>query len=149
MCSLRRLVDNDQVARDLTGDEALGSDLGRHLMQFFEDHVSAQSAEVRARIGAVLALDVSGPHGGGWTVDFTAQAAPFVREGIDPRWTYRIEVEDKLIYPFVTGEIPFFEDLLLSLRVRLARRPDTYNEPLYHFLYEPDPQKLDTWYRQH
>lgn len=139
----------DEILARRAAERPADSDLGTRLMQFFEDHVSAQSPEVRARIGAVLALDVSGPHGGRWTVDFTAHAAPFVREGIDPRWTYRIEVEDKLIYPFVTGEIPFFEDLLLSLRVRLARRPDTYNEPLYHFLYEPDPQKLDTWYRQH
>ncbi len=49
----------------------------------------------------------------------------------------------------MTGEMPFFEDLLLSLRVQVARRPDTYNEPLYHFLYEPDPEKLHNWYAAH
>jgi hypothetical protein len=49
----------------------------------------------------------------------------------------------------MTREMPFFEDLLLSLRVQVARRPDTYNEPLYHFLYEPDPEKLHNWYAAH
>jgi hypothetical protein len=79
-------------------------------------------------------------------VDFTAPGPEYVREGILPDWTYRIEVEDKLISPFMTGEEPFFEDLLLSLRFCSARRPDEYNEPLYHFLYEPDPEKLHNWY---
>jgi hypothetical protein len=54
-----------------------------------------------------------------------------------------------LLYPFVVGELSFLEDLFLSLRVQLARRPDEYNEPLYHFLYEPDPEKLHNWYAVH
>ncbi len=79
-------------------------------------------------------------------MDFTAPGPDFVREGILRDWTYRIEVEDKLISPFITGEEIFFEDLLLSLRFRSSRRPDVYNEPLYHFLYDPDPERLHNWY---
>jgi hypothetical protein len=33
--------------------------------------------------------------------------------------------------------------------VELARRPDVYNEPLYHFLYDPDPERLNAWYATH
>jgi hypothetical protein len=76
----------------------------------------------------------------------TAPGPEFVREGISPDWTYKIEVEDKLISPFITGEERFFEDLLLSFRFRPSRRPDEFNEPLYHFLYEPDPEKFHNWY---
>jgi hypothetical protein len=115
-------------------------------VKHFESLVASQTQGVRSRINAKLAFDISGPRGGQWTVDFTAPGPNFVRDGIPSDWTYRIDVEDKLISPFVCGEEPFFEDLLLSLRIRCARRPDEYNEPLYHFLYEPDPEKLHNWY---
>jgi UDP-MurNAc hydroxylase len=121
-------------------------DLPRLLPQHFNALVASQTPQVRQRIKAKLALAVQGPRGGDWTIDFTAAGPEYVREGILPDWTYRIEVEDKLISPFVTGHEPFFEDLLLSLRMRTSRRPDEYNEPLYHFLYEPDPEKLHNWY---
>jgi hypothetical protein len=126
-----------------------GSDLADRLAAHFNTLVAAQTPAIRERINARLALDVTGPQGGQWTVDFTAPGPEFVREGLHPDWTYKIELEDKLLYPFVTGEEPFFEDLLLSLRFRAARRPDQYNEPLYHFLYEPDPRKLHDWYATH
>lgn len=126
-----------------------GSDLSQRLADYFNPRVAALTPLVRRRIHAKLALAVSGPHGGTWTVDFTAPGPAFVQEGLASDWTYKIEVEDKLLYPFLTGDTRFFEDLLLSLRVRLARRPDEYNEPLYHFLYEPDPAKLHHWYAAH
>jgi UDP-MurNAc hydroxylase len=121
-------------------------DLPKLLPMFFNELVGAQTPAVRNRINAKLALVVQGPRGGEWTVDFAADGSEYVREGILADWTYKIEVEDKLISPFVTGEEPFFEDLLLSLRMRTSRRPDEYNEPLYHFLYEPNPEKLHNWY---
>ena len=121
-------------------------DLTNLLPKHFNALAAAQTPDSRKRINAKLALAVWGQHGGQWTVDFTASGPDFVREGILPDWTYKIDVEDKLISPFVTGEEPFFEDLLLSLRFRASRRPDEFNEPLYHFLYEPDPEKFHNWY---
>jgi UDP-MurNAc hydroxylase len=115
----------------------------------FNTLVGAQSQLVRNRINAKLAFAITGARSGQWTIDFNATGPEFVREGILPDWTYKIEVEDKLISPFVAGEEPFFEDLMLSLRFRCARRPDQFNEPLYHFLYEPDPEKLHNWYAKH
>jgi UDP-MurNAc hydroxylase len=122
------------------------SDLANLLPKFFNDLVAAQSPSIRKTINAKLAFSVQGRNGGAWTVDFTAPGPEFVSEGILPDWTYKIDIEDKLISPFITGEEPFFEDLLLSLRFRCCRRPDAFNEPLYHFLYEPDPEKLHNWY---
>jgi UDP-MurNAc hydroxylase len=124
-------------------------DLPSLLPRYFGELVAAQTAAVRRRINAKLALNVRGSRGGDWTVDFTAPGPEFVRPGILPDWTYKIEVEDKLISPFVTGDEPFFEDLLLSFRFRASRRPDEYNEPLYHFLYESNPEKLHNWYATH
>lgn len=134
------------IAAARAAEPPASPDLPRLLEQHFNTLVGAQTPAIRRRINARLALAVSGPRGGNWTVDFGASGPNYVREGIAPDWTYKIEVEDKLISPFVTGEQPFFEDLLLSLRFRAARRPDEYNEPLYHFLYEPDPEKLHNWY---
>jgi hypothetical protein len=120
--------------------------LHTHLTQHFNTLVGAQSQLVRDRINAKLAFKVTGERSGGWTVDFNSPGPDFVREGILPDWTYKIEVEDKLLSPFVSGEEPFFEVLMLSLRIRCSRRPDAFNEPLYHFLYEPDPERLHNWY---
>ena len=127
-------------------EEPAGADLGERLVSYFNAAVAAQTPAVRRRIDTKLALVVAGPQGGAWTVDFTGAGPGYVREGVAPDWTYRLEIEDKVLYRFLTGRVPFFEHILLSLRVRCARRPDEYNEPLYHFLYEPDPEKLHNWY---
>ena len=124
-------------------------DLPFHLFNYFNSSVSALSPSMRRRINAKLGVVVSGKHCGAWTVDFTSPGPEFVREGLAADWTYKIEVEDKLLYPFITGKMPFFEDLLLSLRIRLSRCPDNYNEPLYHFLYESDPERLTNFYANH
>lgn len=138
-----------QVRMRQAAEPPAESDLPRCLTDFFHGLVAAQSPLVRQRIDAKLALQVTGRHGGTWTVDFTSDGPAYVHEGLAPDWTYKIEVADKLLYPFLTGDMLFFEDLFLSLRVRLARRLDAYNEPLYHFLYEPDPERLHNWYATH
>ena len=138
-----------QILAAKAAEPAAGSDLPERVTEFFNGIVAAQSPQIRRKIGARLAVSATGPNGGDWTVDFNDEGPNFVREGLHPDWTYRVQVEDKLLYPFVTGAMPFLEDLFLSLRVNLARRPQEYNEPLYHFLYEPDPKKLEEWYAAH
>ena len=142
-----RLAPSIQAAR--AAEPPAGSDLDNLLTKHFNQLAAIQTEAVRKRINAKLAFVISGPQGGEWTVDFTSPGPTYVRAGIAADWNYRIEVEDKLIYPFVSGEEPFFEDLLLSLRFKASRRPDEYNEPLYHFLYDPDPKKLHDWYATH
>jgi UDP-MurNAc hydroxylase len=114
----------------------------------FNELIAAQTPLVRARINAKVGFVVDGPHGGSWTLDFCALGPNYVYDRLVDDWNYKIEIEDKLLFPFLTNKVPFFEDLLLSFRVRCARRPDEYNEALYHFLYEPDPEKLHNWYAQ-
>lgn len=134
------------IAAARAAEHSADPNLPSLLVDHFQQLVAAQTPAARQRINAKLALNVTGKHGGQWTVDFTSPGPSFVREGLLPDWTYKIEVEDRLISPYMTGEEIFFEDLLLSLRFRGARQPDVYNEPLYHFLYEPDPEKLHNWY---
>ena len=138
-----------RIAAERAAESAAHPDLHELIGKYFNNLVGAQTQQMRDRIDARLALCVNGKRGGSWTVDFRVPGPEFVREGIAPDWTYKIEVEDKLLSPYVSGEEHFFEDLLLSLRFRGARRPDLYNEPLYHFLYEPDPEKLHNWYATH
>jgi len=143
-CAAERM--RDAIASSRAAEPPAHAQLGELLVERFNEEVAAQSPAVRKRIGAKLALQVTGARGGEWTVDFTSTGKDYVREGLLPDWTYKIEMEDKLLSPFFTGEEPFFEDLLLSMRFRSARRPDEYNEPLYHFLYDSDPEKLHNWY---
>jgi UDP-MurNAc hydroxylase len=137
------------VCRARAAETPAGSDLGDRVAQYFNEAVRAQTPAVRQRINTKLAIVATGPQAGAWTVDFNAAGSNYVQDGIAGDWTYRMVVEDKLLYPFMTGAMPFLEDLFLSLRVQVARRPDEYNEPLYHFLYEPDPEKLHNWYAAH
>ena len=142
-----RLAPQIRAAR--AAEPVAGPDFPAQLVSFFNEIVGGISPDLRQRIGARLGIVATGTHGGEWTVDFNAPGPQFVSQGLDPDWTYRMDVDAGLLHPFVAGDMPFFEDLLLSFRVKLARRPDVYNEPLYHFLYEPNPQKLQNWYATH
>jgi hypothetical protein len=133
------------VARQAAEDPAT-SELPGLFFKHFNDLISAQTPAVRSRINAKVGFVVNGPHGGSWTLDFNSSGPDYVYEGLKSEWNYKIELEDKLLFPFLTKQMFFFEDLFLSLRVRLARRPDKYNDPLYQFFYEPDPEKLHNWY---
>ena len=135
-----------QVVARQTAEPPATAQLPELFARHFNDLISAQSPAVRRRINAKVGFVVNGPHGGSWTLDFKSSGPHYVYAGLRSDWNYKIEVEDKLLFPFLTGQMLFFEDLFLSLRVRLARRPDKYNDPLYHFFYEPDPEKLHNWY---
>ncbi len=125
-----------------------GSDLSARVLEYFEARVAAQDPGIRSRIGAKLLVETTGPQAGSWTIDFNARG-PYAREGSCSDFTYRMRAPDVCLYPFVSGREEFLEDMLLSLRVALARRPDVYNEPLYYFLYDPDPVRLRTFYARH
>ena len=138
-----------QIRADQAEQPPAGGDLPERLINYYNTLVSAQTPAIRQRINGKIALVITGRQSGAWTIDFTSTGPEYVREGLASDWMYKIEAEDKLLYPFLTGQQRFFEHLLLSLRVRLARRPDEYNEPLYHFLYDPNPERLHNWYASH
>jgi hypothetical protein len=103
--------------------------------------VGALSAGMRRRIGGKVGVVAHGKAGGAWTIDFDASDSTYVRDGLADDWNYKIDV--------VSGSHEFFEDLFLSLRCRLARRPERYNDPLYNFFYDPNPRRLEGWYDAH
>lgn len=138
-----------EILRRRAEEPPAGSDFGACFESYFGERIAAQSPAMRRRIGARVGFRVSGPRGGEWTLDFNAPDRRYVKQELASDWTYRIDVEDKLLYPFVSGRMEFLEDLFLSLRVGLARRPDEYNEPLYHFFYDPDPKRLHDRYENH
>jgi hypothetical protein len=133
------------IARRRALEPPAERDLGERFVAYFGARVRALSPAMRRRVGARVHFRVTGPHGGDFTVDFADPHTP-ARPGAPADWTYRVEAEDRLLYPFLAGRLEFLEDLFLSLRARLARRPDAYNEPLYHFFYDPDPRRLDAHY---
>jgi len=67
---------------------------------------------------------VTGPHGGDWAIDFRRRA-DWVRRGAPDAWNLHITIPDTLVYKGVT-EQGVWDDIVLSFRVRLARRPDRY-----------------------
>lgn len=138
-----------RIAARLAAEEPAGADLPQRLVDYFQSRVAALSTDMRRRIGARLSIETTGPRSGAWTVDFHAADSSYVSEGTAANWSYRLRVPDRLLYPYLTGRETWLEDLLLSLRVDMARRPDVYNEPLYLFLYDPDPERLDAWYAIH
>jgi len=142
----RRMRDTIRAWR--AAETPAGSDLSARVVEYFGTRVAAQEPGIRARIGAKLLVEATGPQAGSWTVDFTANG-PYAREGSCSDFTYRMRTQDVCLYPFVSGREEFLEDMLLSLRVTLARRPDVYNELLYHFLYDPDPVRMRTFYARH
>ena len=67
---------------------------------------------------------VTGAHGGEWTIDFRRDAG-WVRQGVPDDWNLHITIPDKLVYRGVAG-LSVWDHIVLSFRVRLARRPDRY-----------------------
>jgi UDP-MurNAc hydroxylase len=94
------------------------------------------------RIDMCVLLDVTGPHGGRWVVDFRAgPETEVVREWAGDECRYRFTFESRNIDQVLRGELSW-EDLLLSLRFRAHREPDQYNQHLFTFLKMTDHAAL-------
>jgi hypothetical protein len=76
------------------------------------------------RVGIVTWWAVTGPQGGNWSIDFTRER-DWVQPGIPATWNLRMTIPDTLVAKGVRGQ-GNWEDLVLSFRVRLSRRPDRY-----------------------
>ena len=135
----------DSIARARAAEPPADSRLPSAVTRYFNELVAAQTSAVRQRIGAGslwTSADrevVSGPSTSTRRVRRLFVKA-YCLTGLT-KWTSRTSFCGPL-----SAVEPFFEDLLLSLRFRADRRPDVYDEALYHFLYEPDPEKLHNWY---
>ncbi|GLW99533.1 Rieske 2Fe-2S domain-containing protein [Microtetraspora sp. NBRC 16547] len=77
------------------------------------------------QIDMTVRFEITGPNGGVWDVRMNADGL-----AIGPATTekpgYTIIVQGRWVEPILTGDVAW-EDLLLSLRLRLDRDPDVYN----------------------
>lgn len=112
-----------RVAEYYASEPAAPSDLLERFRSYFGDEIGKDSAAARG-VGIAVWWNVTGPAGGDWTIDFRRDS-DWVREGICDDWSLRISIPDKLVYLGVS-EQAIWEHLVLSFRVRLARRPDRY-----------------------
>lgn len=97
------------------------------LWQRFHEYFTAQLTrvpEAAASIRLCVWWTVTGEHGGEWTIDFRRDA-DWVRQGVPDDWNLHITIPDKLVYRGVAG-LSVWDHIILSFRVRLARRPDRY-----------------------
>lgn len=67
---------------------------------------------------------VTGAHGGEWYIDFRRER-DWVGQGVPEDWNLHITIPDKLVHRGVAG-LSVWDHVILSFRVRLARRPDRY-----------------------
>lgn len=98
-------------------------DLFDRFRAYFEGLLSADP-RIAPRVGICTWWHVTGPAGGDWTLDFRRER-DWVREGAPEDWNLRIEMEDRLVAQGVSGAA-IWDEIILSFRVRLARRPDHY-----------------------
>lgn len=91
------------------------------------------------RIDMTLCLDVYGPDGGVWLVDFRAGS---VRRGtVDDAHQYRYRLHSRWLKRIVADGLAW-EDFLLGLRFNAFRDPDVYNDHLLGILKFSDERSL-------
>jgi UDP-MurNAc hydroxylase len=121
----------DEIAAYYAGEPAAPADLYERFQRYFDALLAADPA-ARERVGIVTWWHVDGPAGGDWVIDFRRER-DWVRRGIPDDWNLRLAIEDKLLWKGVADQHPW-EELVLSFRVRLARRPDRYMEGFWTWL---------------
>jgi L-ascorbate metabolism protein UlaG (beta-lactamase superfamily) len=114
-----------EVAAYFAAEEPAPLDLYDRFREYFEDVLSTDPS-ILEQVGIVTWWQVEGPAGGDWTLDFTRERG-WVSRGAPAQWNLRLQVPDRLVYLGVTDRTAW-ENLALSFRISLARRPDHYME---------------------
>ncbi len=112
-----------RIAESFGSEPAAPDDLYERFQCYFDERI-ARDRQASARVGITTWWTVTGEQGGEWAIDFR-RAEGWVRRGVPDDWNLHITIPDKLVYLGVT-ERAIWENLVLSFRVRLARRPDRY-----------------------
>lgn len=127
----RRMQDIEVLSRDARGRVAeyfasepeAPTDLWERFRDYFGG-ILARNPDVPPRVGITTWWRVTGRHGGDWVIDFRRDQ-DWVYRGVPDDWNLRITIPDKLVHLGLSGQA-IWENLVLSFRVRLARRPDRY-----------------------
>ena len=121
----------DKIAEYFASEPAAPPDLYDRFRAYF-NRVIAADHTASARVPTVVWWEVTGAHGGDWTIDFRRQTE-WVQPGVPEDWNQRITIADKLVHLGVS-ERAIWDNLILSFRIRLARRPDRYNKEFWTWL---------------
>jgi UDP-MurNAc hydroxylase len=134
----RRLEDLEALSRAVRarGAEYFASeapappDLYERFRDYFNGQIGRDPA-VAPSIGLCVRWTVTGAHGGDWAIDFRRQRE-WVRRGVPDDWNLHITIPDTLVYKGVSGH-GVWDDIVLSFRVRLARRPDRFMKEWWYW----------------
>ena len=102
------------------------------LYERFRTHFNEQierNLEAAKGVGITVWWHVEGPEGGDWYIDFKRDS-DWVQLGEPSDWNLRIALPGTLLEQGVSGGA-IWENLILSFRVRLARRPDEYMQAFW------------------
>lgn len=99
------------------------ADLWQRFHAYFTEQLT-RAPEAAPSIRLCVWWTVTGEHGGEWFIDFRRDA-DWVQQGVPDDWNLHITIPDKLVYRGVAG-LSVWDHIILSFRVRLARRPDRY-----------------------
>jgi UDP-MurNAc hydroxylase len=127
----------EQVYR--RADAIVVDDMDAAVRSHFE-RMASLSPYFNERIGATLRLEVEGPQGGAWHIDFGP--SPRVRRAApgDP-FQYRYRLHSRWLKRILVDHVPW-EDFLLGLRFSAFRDPDVYNDHLLGVLKFNDAKSL-------
>jgi L-ascorbate metabolism protein UlaG (beta-lactamase superfamily) len=134
----RRLEDIEELSRRVRarGAEYFASEAPAppDLYELFRDYFNAQIAadpQTAPSINLCIWWTVSGQHGGDWVIDFR-KPREWVSRGAPDEWNLHISIPDTLVYKGVSGA-GVWDDIILSFRVRLARRPDRFMKEWWYW----------------
>jgi hypothetical protein len=99
------------------------ADLYEQFAAYFNGQLT-RNPQVAPSIRLCVRWTVTGPAGGEWAIDFRRDS-DWVCRGIPDDWNLHITIPDRLVFKGVSGQ-GIWDDIILSFRVRLARRPDRY-----------------------
>lgn len=112
-----------RVAEYFASEPEAPKDLYERFQKYFTGLIERDRAAA-AKVKITTWWQVTGPNGGDWVIDF-GRDSDWIRQGVPDTWNLRITIPDKLVHLGVS-EQAIWENLVLSFRVRLARRPDRY-----------------------
>lgn len=126
-----RIPQIEELSREMRGrvdeyfaaEPPAGANLFERFRTYFNDLLAADPAAAPS-VGIVVWWHVEGPEGGDWYIDFR-RSEDWVQRGEPEDWNLRISIPDKLVDQGVTGQA-IWDNIVLSFRVRLSRRPDHY-----------------------
>jgi len=110
-------------AEYFASEEPAPADLWQRFHAYFTDQLTRVPTAAPS-IRLCVRWTVTGEHGGDWYIDFRRDA-DWVQQGVPDDWNLHITIPDKLVWRGVSG-LSVWDHIVLSFRVRLARRPDRY-----------------------